>query len=512
MGGGFKNQPATSITPTRAMITRTGRHIFALLTALLILPACGGGGGGDAVVDNPDPGDQPPTGGITRTGFAVSVGPITGFGSVIVNDVTYDTTGATFTKDGEAATQDDFAVGQYVLLTGTIDDNNTTGTATTVTFDDNVEGPVTSVDNAAGSIVVLGQTVLITGATSFDDSCPATLDGLLDVAAVEVSGPVMSDGTISATRIECKAIAGEFEVTGVVSNHNAGAMTFQINALVVDYSAAAVEDFPTAGVINDGDPVEAKGNALGDADELLATRVEFKGAGFANNEGDHIEVEGFITRFMSATDFDVSGIAVTTNGSTVFEGGVAGDLGLNLKIEAEGEFNASGTLVATKIEFKQATNVRVVGRIDSVSGSTILVLNIPITTDPGTTRMEDKSDADVDPLRASDLAANDYVEVRGQEFPAGSGEIRAVLLERDDPRAETELRGFVEVGGVNRPSLTVLGVTIETNGATVYRDVNDQVMPADDFWAAVSAGTLVDAKGTETAITTLLAEELELEL
>ena len=118
----------------------------------------------------------------------------------------------------------------------------------------------------------------------------------------------------------------------------------------------------------------------------------------------------------------------------------------------------------------------------------------------------------MDPLSASDLNADDYIEVRGQEFPAGSGGIRAVLLERDDPRAETELRGFIEPGGVNRPSLTVLGVTIETNGATIYRDVNDQVMPADDFWAAVSAGTLVDAKGTETASTTLLAEELELEL
>jgi len=84
-------------------------------------------------------------------------------------------------------------------------------------------------------------------------------------------------------------------------------------------------------------------------------------------------------------------------------------------------------------------------------------------------------------------------------------------IERDDPRSETELRGFVEAGGVNRPSLTVLGVTVETNGATVYRDVNNQLMQPDEFWDAVAEGTLVDAKGMETAATTLLAEELELE-
>ena len=492
------------------MITRTGKIISALVATLLILSACGGGGGGsdtNVVADD----DPTPVGGITRTGLAVAVGPITGFGSVIVNGVTYDTDAAEFTSDGVVVTQDDLKAGQYVLVQGTIDDNNTTGTASSVTFDDNVEGPVSSVDSVAGSFVVLGQTVLITGDTSFDDSCPSSLDGLPGVAAVEVSGPVMSDGTISATRVECKAIAGELEVTGTVSNHNAGAQTFRINALVVNYGAAAVDNFPTAGIINDGDPVEAKGNALGDSGELLAIRVEYKGALFAENEGDHIEVEGFITRFVSSTNFDVSGIAVTTNSSTQYEGGTAGDLGLNLKVEVEGEFDASGTLVATKVEIKQATNIRVTGRIDSISGSTLRVLDIPITTDGLVTRFEDKSDADVDPLSVGDLNVDDYIEARGQEFPAGSGELRALRIERDDPRSETELRGFVEAGGVNRPSLTVLGVTVETNGATVYRDVNNQLMQPDEFWDAVAEGALVDAKGMETAATTLLAEELELE-
>ena len=378
-------------------------------------------------------------------------------------------------------------------------------------FDDTVEGPVTSVDAVAGSFVVLGQTVFVSAATSIDDSCQGGLGNLVTYAAVEVSGPVRADGTIEATRIECKNVAGELEVTGIVSNLNTGAMTFEINALVVDYSAAAVDNFPTAGVINNGDPVEAKGMTLGANGELEASRVEYKGGQLAGNEGDRIEIEGFITRFVSSSNFDVSGISVTTNGSTTFEGGTAGDLGLNLKVEVEGLLNSSGTLLADKVEIKQATNVRVVGRIDSVSGSTILVLNIPVTTDSLTTRFEDKSDADVDPLRVGDLNVDDYIEVRGQELPAGSGEIAALLVERDDPRPETELRGFVEVGGVDRPTLTVLGITIETNGSTQYRNVSDQPMDPDAFWAAVGEGTLVDAKGTETAFATLLAEELGLE-
>jgi len=449
---------------------------------------------------------------ITRTGVAVAVGPITGFGSVIVNGNTYDTSAATFTKDGQPAVQADFAVGQMVLVQGTIDDDNTNAAATSVEFDDNVEGPVSSVDSLNRILVVLGQTVQITASTSIDDSCPALLDDFLNVAAVEVSGPVQADGSIEATRIECKNVIGELEVTGIVSSLDTGAMTFMINALVVDYSAAMLQDFP-GGVISDGDPVEAKdsdGGGLGGAGELLATSVEFKGNRFGDNEGDHVEVEGFITRFVSATDFDVSGIAVTTTDTTVFEGGVAGDLDVNLKVEVEGEFNSAGVLVATKVEIKQATAVRVTGLVDSVTGDTLKILDITITTDTVKTRFEDKL-ADVDPFRIGDVNPGDYLEIRGQEFPAG--EIFAFILERDDARARTELRGFVEVGGENRPNLTVLGVTIQTNGSTSFKDSNEvEFANEDDFWAAVGEGSLINVDGTETGPNILLAEEIELEL
>lgn len=477
-------------------------------TAILSTAGCGGGGGG-GVAPPPPP---PPTGGITGSG--VAVGPITGFGSVIVNGVTYDTSSATFTKDGQPATQDDFSVGQIVLVIGSIDDDGTNAMADTVEFDDVVEGPVSSVDNALNQIVVLGQTVSITATTSIDDSCPTTLDGLLAVPAVEVSGLADANGVIEATRIECRdgTWNGILEVNGLVSGHNAGAMTFMINGLEVDYSGAAVDNFPTAGVINDGDPVEAKGTAF-DGNTLDATRVEYKGNRFATDDGDHAEIEGFITRFVSATDFDVSGLPVTTTGTTTYENGTAADLGLNLKVEVDGDFNASGVLVVTKVDIKSATAIRVTGTLDAVSGNTVTILGITVNTDPLKTRFEDKSGADMNPLRVGDLNTGDYVEIRGQELPVG--QITAVLLERDDIDTRTELRGFVEVGGKNEPDLTVLGVTIVTNGETLYRDsrgATDVGMSAVDFWAAVQEGSLVDARGTETGDTTLTATELELQM
>ncbi|MCO4812091.1 MAG: hypothetical protein KC572_10845 [Gammaproteobacteria bacterium] len=481
-------------------------------TAILGTAGCGGGGGGgDDGGVAPPPTSPPPTGGITRSG--VAVGPITGFGSVIVNGVTYDTSSATFTKDGQPATQDDFSVGEVVLVKGSVDDDGSNATADSVEFDDVVEGPVSSHNTTTGEFVVLGQTVRIVATTSFDDTpvCPADLTQAI---AVEVSGLADANGVIEATRIDCRDATwdGVLEVNGLVSGHNAGAQTFMINALEVDYSGAAVDNFPTAGVINDGDPVEAKGTVF-DGTTLDATRVEYKGNRFANDDGDFAEVEGFITRFISSTDFDVSGILVTTNGSTVYEGGTAADLGLNLKVEVDGNFDASGILVATKVDIKSATAVRVTGTLDSVSGNTLTILGITVNTDPLKTRFEDKSEADIDPLRVGDLATGNYVEIRGQEQPVG--QITALLLEREDSDTRTELRGFVEVGGKSEPNLTVLGVTIVTSGATVYRDsrgATDVPISAEVFWATVQEGSLVDARGTESGDTTLTATELELQM
>jgi len=158
-----------------------------LIATLLALTACGGSSGGGATVSPPPP-PPPPVGGITRTGAAVSVGPVTAFGSVVVNGITYDTSSADFTVDGQAAFQTDLKIGDIVVVKGTIDDDNTNAVAETVEFDDNVEGPVSSVDKTAmpKTMVVLGQTVIF-GNAIFDDNCPADPDDLLTVPAVEVS-------------------------------------------------------------------------------------------------------------------------------------------------------------------------------------------------------------------------------------------------------------------------------------------------------------------------------------
>ena len=293
---------------------------ITIAAASLLAAGCGGGGGGGSDAGSNPPGEPPPppSGGITRTGFAVAIGPITGFGSVWVNGVRYVTDGeTTYIKDGvEVAEQAEFEVGEMVVIKGGIDDNNVNATADVVESNDIVEGPVSSHDTVASQIVVLGQTVQISATTSVDDSCPADLT---TVPAVEIYGTVDANGVIDASRVECRdgTWDGVMEINGIATNVTA--TTFEINGFSIDYSNAILDDsFPTAGVISENDPVEAKGDSL-NGNTLEADSVEYKGNRFEDNEGDHIEVEGFITRFQSATDFDVSGIPVTTLESTTYE-------------------------------------------------------------------------------------------------------------------------------------------------------------------------------------------------
>ena len=479
------------------------KNISVWVLVLLGLSACGGS------YSPPPSNDPPPTGGIGRTGLAI--GPISNFGSVVVNGVRYDTSSASFTVNDGPGSQADLSVGQIVIVAGTFDNSAGSGVANQVTFDDNVTGPIDSIDAGGASFVALGQMVLVGAETSFDDSIsPASLDGLSVGDVVEVSGLIDSDGSIVATRIERKAAGSQFEVHGIVASLDTTAMTFMIGSLVVDYSSAMLEDFP-AGVIVDGDFVEAKGSVFGGFGELLATEVELENAEFdADDDGTHVEIEGFITRFDSPQDFAVSGIDVIADNGTVIEGGTAADLGLNVKVEVEGELNGSGVLLAAKIDIRQANDIRVTALVDSVDAmnNSLVMLGIPVDVDE-LTRLEDKSNADVDPLNVSDISAGDYLEVRGDERPAGGGRVRAALLEREDVDNETELRGFVE--SISQPSFSILGVSIDTNASTVFRDENEAIITAAEFFSSVAQDSQVKAKGTEISAMAILADEVEFE-
>ena len=474
---------------------RTRYRLWLATAAGILLAACGGGGSSTTGV-------AAAGGGTATQRTVVTSGVITGFGSVYVNGIHFETNGAEISKDGQRISQSGLRVGQVVHVTGTIDSSGR-AVAMSVRQDDDVEGPISSINATQQTFVVLGQTIRVNTETSFDSSL-ADFAALTVGLQVEISGLANSAGEIVATRIE-KREAGEtsLEVMGKVAALDTVNKKFSIGTLVVNYTGATLRDFPSTGLAND-QLVEVKGTTLNSAGELVATSLELRN--FERHEGAfEREVEGLVTRFASATDFDVAGRKVTTTATTRYERGTAADLQLNVKVEAEGSIDANGVLVATKIEFKRGHSAGLAGVVDSVTadssglGGTLTVLGVTVTVD-NNTRIEDKSNARIEMFRLANVQVGDYVEIRGTE--TAPLKLTASRLERERPESRSWVRGTVR--DLASPNFTVLGVPVTTSANTEFEEVT-----ATEFFAN-AAGRVAKAKGTESA-NQIAASEVEFE-
>jgi hypothetical protein len=478
-----------------------GSRALGLLLAAALAAGCGGGGSSPPSGNTP-----PPAGGIDRGG--ISFGAITGFGSIIVNGVRFDTSGARFIVNGTVGSQDDLRVGQVVLVSGSVSDDEVSGEAETVEYDDEVKGPVESLDAAAGTFRVLGLLVrtgaqtLYGGFADFDDLAAATSQGAV---VVEVSGFRDASGAILATRIDRESEGIEFELKGVVSALDAGAMTFSLGTLTVDYGSAFLPDGPPA----NGDFVEARGDLSGDT--LTASSVELEdGIDDGIDDGARVEVEGLVTRVVSASRFEVGGVAVETGPATVYERGTAADIRVDVRLEAEGSFDAStGVLRAVKVEFGGEGDFELEGVVQSVGSSGFRAVGVDVTADIGTAYEDDRDDDQFFGL--SRLAVGDFVEVRGT---AGSGgEFVAQLVERDEEDPDSLLQGLAANVDSNAGSFTIFGVTIDTSGvdAEDFLNAAEQPIGRAAFFAALDDGVLVKAKGQFDGAATIAAREVQLE-
>lgn len=488
----------------------TGLPVLMLAGALI---GCGGGGGS---VNEPDlqPPPEPPTATIGLSGLVSKFGP--NYSSITIGGQVFDTTSQSLdvTINDQPASLSELRVGNIVEVSASASNNSGSASARSIRQQDELKGPISSgsIDLINQVFVVLGQTIQVSSSTLFDDNIsPRSLDGLAAGDIVEISGMANADGVVIATRIEKKIEAVIYEVRGTVANLDVASSTFSLNALTVDYSSASLRDLP-GGSLQDGLIVEAKGVNVDANGTLIATEVEGKSPSFSGDNGDRTEIEGYVTRFVSPADFDVAGLPVSAGPQTEYERGSEADLGLNARLEAKGALNADGVLIASKIEFKTGddqADVEIEATIDSIDSAQnqLIVLGIPVTVD-ARTRLEDSSDADLEPFNLSDFNPGDYVEVRGYEDPVGSGNVTALRIERDDSDDDTELQGVVE--SVNRPSLTILGVTINTSSSTQFEGFNDERLSADQFFDRVAPGQVVKAEGRPNA-GGIDAEEVEFE-
>jgi hypothetical protein len=457
------------------------RAIQTLLAALaLLLTSCGG----------------TLTAGIEGSGSPVTAsGPVTGFGSVFVKGVEYSTANAQIQIDDQPGTESQLSVGDIVTVTGTKNADGKTGTAARVTFSGNVLGPVVQVDLPTRTFVVLGQTVRVAGSTVFDSSLqPGDISGIKVGARVEVSGFANSFGQIVASRIHLEAPGNGLRVQGIVQALNTSARTFQLNALLIDYSAVAPN-----GMLAEGSLVNVEGSGLSMSGALITSSVQVLQpvTGGANTEG---EIDGVITAFTSDADFMINGTRVTTNAGTQFTLNGA-TLGVNVRVSVDGSFDSTGTLVARSVEAEPEGEGLARGVVQALpSSSAVTVLGVTITTNSNT-ELEDDSSLMLRPFRLSDLHVGDYIEARGT---AGAGTtLSAEVLVRQNPDTQSFLKATAM--NVSAPSFTLLGVTVATTAATQYSGPDGASLTAAQFFSQAPNAT-VRVGGTPSGASLIAAQ------
>jgi hypothetical protein len=467
------------------------RGILAVLASVIVLLAvgCGSGGGGG--------GGLFAGGGIGGTG--ITSGTITGFGSVFVNGIEFETGSSSFDVDDDnTASQDDLDIGMVVTVVGTVNDDGVSGNAVSIVYDDEVEGPIANnpvedADMTTKTFTVFDITVIAdkdTTVFSATDYASLSKDDI-----VEISGFFDGGSTLVATWIERqgKLILGssEVEIKGTVSGFN-NIDTFTLHGVTVKFDGATdLSDIP-GGVITNGQYVEVKG-VLNTATAIFARRIELEDEGFEDSN-NAVSIEGLVTDFNGLGDFKVSGQRVNASDADFSPPSLATSMGNGDKVEVEGPVTG-GVLRAAEVEQRggsikigaQVTGVDVPGatlRLEVVPGEPAIIVLVDTQT-----QMED-DELDVEPFSLADIKVGDELVIEGFVV---SGGVVATQLQRKVLDAY-ELQGPVDAAGGDEfaGSVTILGVTIATDDNTGFEAANEDDLSGAVFYSQVVPGDLVE--------------------
>ena len=363
--------------------------ILSLMVSLLLSCGGGGGGGGAALVGasalgagGPAPGvagaagpvgDTSPSGagngiggiasddgssttassgddgsGVGSGGTGVStadasgVGSVDGAGSIIVNGLRYDTkTAVGNVEDAPTGLQ----LGMSVKVVGPVNADFTRGVARRVESAADIRGPLTSVDLAQGSFVILGTTVTTDEGTVWADAA-----GLAAIPAghtLQVWGLPAAPGVLRATRVEQRAPSAPV-LTGTVQNLDAVQRTFTLGGLLIDYARAVPSGSPDGQALANGTIVRVRADAASPGG-LVATLVQWWYP-LPRVDATTAQFAGIVTDFAGLGSLRVLGFPVDASAAQI-TGGPTNAIGNGVKVEVGGVVSG-GVLRASKLKIR----------------------------------------------------------------------------------------------------------------------------------------------------------------
>lgn len=331
------------------MMKQQAFRLTVLAAAIVLaLAACGGGGGSTSA-------------GVSTgaSGNSSASGTVTGFGSVIVDGVRIDdsaTVPAVETSD-DAIQAAELKIGQHVEI-----EQDANLAAKTIRIVPDLQGIVTAVDTATGTLKVLNQTVTVNAdaaagpITVFDAPYTALADVKVN-DAVEIHGLIKIDAAgkaaIQATRIEKKAAVGFLHVRGKVTELSATASTFKVGDLLVSFANAKVT--PTGTTLANGMEVRIwiPANPTFTGSAVNASTVKVKGRK-AESKDLEAKLGGVVSNVNAAArTFVLDGVTVDASEAKFDQSGkTLADIANGSYVRVKGTYTTDGTLKATSISLR----------------------------------------------------------------------------------------------------------------------------------------------------------------
>ena len=452
--------------------------LAAALSLDLVLASCGGGGAVASI-----------GGGVGTGGTGISLGTVTGFGSVVVDGTAYD--GATPDYYAETNTEESAPTSATTVELGAqlsiaLDAQ---GNPATVTIDPELVGAVAGL--GAGGFTVNGVPVQInTDPAAGPVTYYAGLSGFSGLTAgmqVEVHGAVGIDSTgqgyVQATLIEQLPASNPVtRITGAVANLDAAAGTFRIGGSTIR-TTSKTSVSPAGLALANGQIVNVWSNTPAAANGVVTAQVV--GIRSLSGVAGSVQLGGLVAQ-RQGTGFMVSGIPIDASAAGLAS--TVAHLVDGEYVVVQGQSDAStGTVAATAIRpyAAQPAQVELKGTITGfVSQGNFLVRGVPV----------DASQAQFDGGTAMSLANGVFVDVIGSVASSNLVTASRVTILPGAPDGGTvDYQGTVG-SLVATPGGTSFTLTYREDGRTSTAQV---VLAPNVVFTRGTAAQLADGKTVE---------------
>lgn len=403
------------------------RHgsLSTIVALCMAVSACGGGGSTPSTT----PVSQVPE---VVQGAPLITGTVDGFGSLIVDGKRIDNHGvlAQTEKDNGVLGNVELKLGHRVEV-----EHDGNLVAKQIRVRSTVEGQVQNIDLAAGSLKVMGQTVVVNadatkGPVTVYESPYTQLSDVKLNDNVEVHALIKQDAgkpVLQATRIAKRDADVSDRVHGVITALSTSAHTFKLGDLLIDYTNAKI--LPEKATLENGGEVQVFINAGTVTTNTAKAKQIIVLARKSESEGKTAELGGAISALdSSAKTMTINGVVIDMSAAKFDQPGKSmADLKVGMYVVVKGTYISNTSMKASSIVIRgvDAEKDRIIelhgSILDYQSNASFTVRGVKVDASAAT--------IDAASCKGTTLANNMQVEIKGALLASGSVKASAVKCE-----------------------------------------------------------------------------------